>query len=113
MATVLYVLLLLLLVPGFVFGQEIPTGTTITTQQILILMQSIGGFLIVAGGILATITIIVTGIMYMLAGSNTQRLTTAKGMFKAGIIGALIIFSTGIIVNTIRSLASDPTQFFK
>src|SRR3989338_8218922 len=102
----------LLLIPGFVFAQAIPTGTVITDDQSLVFFQSIAGFLIAAGAVLATITIIVAGFMYMLAGSNTQRLTTAKSMFKAGIIGALIIFSTGIVINTLIDFGSNPLGFF-
>lgn len=90
----------------------IPTGTPVTVDNILSLGQSIGGFLMAAGGILAGITIIGTGIMYLSAGSNTQRLTTAKGMLKAGIIGALIIFGAGIIIATVRGFAQNPLQFF-
>lgn len=114
MKSVLYVFVLLFFVPIFVaYGQTIPSGVVITPEGLLDVMQSVGGFLMIAGGILATITIIVTGIMYMLAGSDQKKVTDAKGMFRAGIIGALIIFATGIIINTVRGLASNPTQFFQ
>jgi len=90
----------------------LPTGRAVTVDDLLLLGQSIGGFLILAGGILAGITIIITGIMYLFAGSSTQRLGFAKGMFKAGIIGALIIFGSGIIISTLRSYATNPLYFF-
>lgn len=108
-----FAFIMLFLIPGLVFGQTIPTGTTITSVDILDLMQRTGGFLIAAGGILATIVIVITGFMYMLAGSNQQKVTSVKSMFKAGIIGALIIFGTGIIINTVRSLATNPLGFFQ
>ncbi len=91
---------------------HIPTGRTVTIDELLLIGQSIGGFLMIAGGILAGITIIGTGIMYLSAGSNTQRLTTAKGMFKAGIIGAFIIFGAGMMIGTIKGFATNPLQFF-
>lgn len=91
---------------------QVPTGRTITIDELLLIGQSIGGFLMIAGGILAGITIIGTGIMYLSAGSNTQRLTTAKGMFKAGIIGAFIIFGAGVLIGTIKGFAEDPFLFF-
>ena len=108
----LYISLLLLLVPVFVFGQTIPSGVAITADDIIELLMRIGGFLIIAGGILAGITIVGTGIMYMLAGSNQTKVTAAKAMLKAGIIGALILFSSGMIINTIRGFATSPLNFF-
>lgn len=81
-------------------------------NEILDIMRSIAGYLIVTGGILAGIAIIVAGIMYMAAGSNPTRLTTAKSIFKNGVIGALILFAAGLIVNTIILLAVNWQQFF-
>ena len=112
MTSVLYVFFLLFFIPSFSFAQTIPAGVAITPEQILEFMQSIAGFLMIIGGILASITIVVTGIMYMSAGSNTQKVTDAKGMFKAGIIGALIVFATGIIINTIVGFGANPLGFF-
>ncbi|MBI2064617.1 MAG: hypothetical protein HYT62_01025 [Candidatus Yanofskybacteria bacterium] len=106
-------LLFLSLAPVFVFGQTIPSGTAVTPTDILLLFESLGGFLLMAGGVLIGITIIITGIMYMLAGSNQQKVTTAKNMLKAGVIGALVIFAAGIITETIRAIAGDPLKFFK
>ena len=48
----------------------------------------------------------------MVSGSNQQRVGMAKGVFKNGIIGSLILFAAGIIVNTIILLVSDPLNFF-
>lgn len=80
--------------------------------EIIDLMRSIAGFLIIAGGVLAGIAIVASGLMFMFAGSNPQRLTTAKAIFKNGIIGALILFAAGIIVNTIIALATNWQTFF-
>lgn len=76
------------------------------------LMESIAGFLIIAGGILAGIAIITSGILYMTAGSNTTRTGMAKSWFKNGIIGALILFAAGTILYTILLIALDPFSFF-
>lgn len=112
MKIIFYVAFLLFLIPGFVFGQSIPTGTAITPNALLELLRNVGGFLYIAGGILATLTIIVTGIMYLMSGGSAQKLTAAKGMFKAGIIGAFIIFSAGMIISTITYFATNPLGFF-
>lgn len=81
-------------------------------NDLLDIMRSIAGYMIVAGGILAGIAIIASGLMYMGAGSNPQRLATAKGIFKNGVIGALILFAAGLIVNTIILLAVNWQGFF-
>lgn len=86
-------------------------GAYVATSIVGIL-ESIGGFLMVIAGVLAGIVIIVAGIFYMSAGSDTGRLTTAKAIFKNGIIGALIMFAAGIIVNTVALIALDPFGFF-
>jgi hypothetical protein len=88
------------------------TNQTYYASDVIALMTSIGGFLIVAGGIVAGIVIIVSGLMYMAAGSNTARTAAAKSTFKNGIIGALILFAAGVIVNTIFFLATNWQQFF-
>ena len=104
----------LFVLPQIVLAQPaIPTGTPIKIQDIPTLMENIGGFLMIAGGILAAIVIIVSGIAYMSGGSNQQRITSAKAMFKAGIIGSLIIFGAGVIINTVRKLAENPFIFFQ
>jgi hypothetical protein len=92
---------------------QVPTGRAVSPDEILTLTQSIGGFLLVIGSILAAISIILSGFLYMSAGSNTQRLTLAKNIFKYGVIGSLIIFSAGLIINVIKGLAMDPTGFFR
>ncbi len=90
-----------------------PTGTAIDLDYIIKFSQSLGGFLLVLGGILAVITLIVSGITYFFAGSSQQTVKTAKDMFKAGIIGSLIIFGAGLIINTVRIFAGDPLKFFQ
>lgn len=91
-----------------VMNSSPPAGAS----DLLDIMRSIAGFLIIAGGILAGITIIVAGIMYMAAGSNTTRAASARTIFKNGVIGALILFAAGIIVNTIILLAVNWMSFF-
>ena len=87
------------------------SGTNAT--DILSIVQSIGGFLLVAGGIIAGIVIIAAGLMWMAAGSNPTRVTAARSIFKNGIIGALVIFAAGLIIQTIILLATDWQTFFQ
>ena len=87
-------------------GQQVGAGT------IFEILQSIGGFLIAAAGVIAGIIIVVAGLVYMSAGSNPTRATNAKTIFKNGVIGALILFAAGIIINTIILLATNWEGFF-
>lgn len=76
------------------------------------ILENIGSFLMVIAGILSGIVIVVAGVIYMSAGSNPTKLTSAKTVLKNGVIGALIMFATGVIINTIALLALDPFGFF-
>lgn len=91
----------------------IPEGTKITLTDIITLTQNIGGFLFTLGTILAAITIILSGIMYFFSGGDTQGVKKARDVLKAGIIGALILSSVGIIIGTIQGFAINPLDFFK
>ena len=105
-------------IPGGSFDAELCyQGTTQPNQQvgaqtIFLILQNIGGFIIAASGVIAGIVIIVSGLIYMSAGSNQTRVTTAKAVFKNGVIGAIILFAAGIIINTIILLASNWATFF-
>jgi hypothetical protein len=85
----------------------------LSIDMIMSLARSIGGFLMILGGIIATIVIIASGIRYLSAGANPQGVTSARGMLKVGIIGALIIFGAGLIINTVRVFGENPLQFFQ
>ena len=87
-------------------------GQAIGANTVFTIMQSIGGFLIATAGIVAGIVIVVAGFMYMASGSNQTRVAAAKTVFKNGVIGALILFAAGIIINTIILLASNWQTFF-
>ena len=94
-------------------AQEIPTGVPISLDSLISISENIGGFLMVLGGLLAGIVVVWAGIAYMTSGSDATKVKAAKDVLKAGLIGALIIFGSGVIINTIRALATDPLQFFQ
>jgi hypothetical protein len=91
----------------------IPPGVDLTIPTLFTWAQSIGGFLMILAGILAAISIIGSGIVYLTSASNIQRVASAKSFFKVAIIGSLIIFSAGLIINTVRTLSQDPLQWFR
>ena len=93
-------------------GPDIPEGRPIEIAEIPTFLENSGGFLYVIASIVAAIVIIVSGIVYMTAGSDSSRVTLAKGLFKSGIIGAIIVFAVGLIINTIKAVAENPFGFF-
>lgn len=97
-------------------AQSIPTpppGIDITIQDLLSYSETMGGFLMILGGILAGLAVIVSGVMYLVSGGSSQGIATAKNMLKAGIVGALVVFGAGLIINSVRGLAENPLKFFQ
>lgn len=88
------------------------SGQGFVASNMVEILENIGGFLMVIAGILSGIVIVVAGVIYMSAGSDPTKLTSAKAVLKNGVIGALIMFATGVIINTIALLALDPFGFF-
>ena len=79
----------------------LPKGEPIKYSTINIFLENTAKFLYTAGITLAVITLVVSGIMYFVAGSDTEA-KNAKGWFRNGIIGAFIILAVGVIINTIK-----------
>lgn len=106
-------------IAGFLlsFGQalaqpDIPEGRPIKVEDLPRFLENLGGFLYIIASIIAAIIIIISGIIYMTAGSNSNKVTTAKGLFKSGIIGAIIVFAVGLIISTVKTVAENPFGFF-
>lgn len=94
------------------FTNTTQPGQQTTASTVFLILQNIGGFLIAAAGVIVSIVIIVAGLLWVSSGSSPNRLATAKTVFKNGIIGAIILFASGVIINTIILLASNWQQFF-
>ena len=90
---------------NIIFAQQtqfqLPPGEPITYGKISAILNTTATFLYGAGITLAVITLVVSGIMYFAAGSDTDA-KKAKGWFRNGIIGAFIILATGAIIKTIE-----------
>lgn len=95
------------------YAQQIPTGVPVSLTDILSISENIGGFLMIAGSLIAGIAVIWAGVVYMTSGADPARVKGAKDILKAALIGALIIFGVGVIVNTVKLLASNPLRFFQ
>lgn len=88
---------------------QLPPGNPITYQRLTSLLDNTAKFLYMAGITLGVITLIVSGIMYFAAGSDTKA-EKAKGWFRNGVIGAFIILAVGVIIKTIQVIVEG--RFF-
>lgn len=99
---------------GLLLAQaSVPQGRPVTLPELVDIFENLAGFLMVAGGVLAAIVIVGSGIYYLMAGPDSTKVKAARDMLKAGIIGSLIIFGFGTILQTIRFIAEDPLSFFR
>ncbi len=111
--TVFFVLLTALFwTDAFVLAQTIPTGVALDLNIILDFARNVGNYLFTFAGVLAGITLVWAGVTYLTAGGDSTKTKKAKDILKAGIIGAFIIFGTGVILSTVNKLANDPAGFF-
>ena len=84
----------------------------ITLPDLIAVGENFAGFLMVAGGILAAIFIVWSGISYLTAGADPTKVKAAIDTLKAGLIGSLIVFGVGVIIQTVKLIGEDPFSFF-
>lgn len=94
-------------------GPSVPTGRPFTVDNIVDIAGSVANFLYTIGVVFIAIMLIWSGIVYVTAGSDTTKITSAKGIFKAALIGGLIIFGTSTILATLNAVATRGPDFFK
>lgn len=81
-------------------AQIFPDSPPLTIDRIKEVIFSVADFFIVASGFLMVIFIIWAGIMWMQAGANETRAGNAKKRLWQGVVGSLIIFGVGVILET-------------
>lgn len=80
---------------------QLPPGEPITSASAQAFVENTARFFYTAGITLGVITLVVSGIMYFWAKSDTEA-KSAKGWFWNGIIGTFIILAIGVIIQTIK-----------
>lgn len=85
-----------------------PRGLTLAELGSLIAI--VGSFLQSVAVLFAIIAIIVSGIMYMRAGSSPEEIKKALTWLKNSMLGALIVLGVGLIINTIANVVTR--EFF-
>ncbi len=96
-----------LLIFNFAFAQppastfQLPPGEPIKYSTVTNFLDNTARFLYTAGITLGVITLVVSGIMFFWAKSDTEA-KNAKGWFRNGIIGTFVILAIGVIIKTIQ-----------
>ena len=89
-----------------------PAGSAIYAGDFADLINNVAIFLIFSSVVIVVIFIIWSGITYTAAGADQTKVKAAKDRLKTGIIGGLIIFGVGTILETVRIFIQDPNNFF-
>ncbi len=91
----------------------LPPGTPITLSDIMQLINSIVGYIVIISGVIVVGVIVWAGIMMATSGADSERFKKGQTILKQAVIGAIVIFGVGIIVRTIASFAQNPTGILR
>jgi len=80
---------------------DLPQGGPLTLQSLARIITSAYDILITLASVAMVVTFVVSGIMWLSAGDNPDRVKRAKKIFWGGLVGSLIILGVGVIINTI------------
>lgn len=91
-------------------NQPIPGSNPVTMLEMKNIIASISNFLVIIAPIIFIIALVLSGITYMTAGASENLVKKAKDWLKFSIIGGLVVFGVGVIINTVAAIVSR--QFF-
>jgi len=84
----------------------LPGSTGLTLAEAEDLINRIARFMIVVSVVVAVIFIIWGAVVWITAGGSEDRLKKGRGIVWNGVLGALIIFLIGVILQTISNLVA-------
>jgi hypothetical protein len=90
--------------PQIGFGDEFPAGKeiTVTGNTIGLLIKAIYKYAIGAVGIIAAVAMMVGGLIWLTAGGDSGRVTTAKDIIKSSLLGMILLLCSFLILSTIN-----------
>ncbi len=92
-------------IPIIIPANPVPGGgAPLSVLGLQNIVLAIGTFFIIVGPILLVISLILSAIWYMKAGADSAALAKAKSWLGYTIIGGLIMFGVGVIINTIIAI---------
>ncbi len=92
-----------LVVPILTSAADIPAGEPVTLQGIEDTVRELSRFLIRLSGIGAAIALLIIG-LWMVFAKEEATFAKAKAWFWRALLGALVIFGVGVILNTIQGV---------
>ena len=103
-------MLVVLVLPFFVFAQTLPDptipvgGASLNLTEVQNIITTVARFLIVISLIIAVIFIIWGGMAYMMAGGDETKAGAARSRIFNGIIGAAVVLAVGVILQTLSGI---------
>jgi len=112
----IFAFLVLRFLPVFAEGL-VPCGGTgqkpCRLIDIFVLIQTVMNWLLLYGGIFATLFIAGGGIMMLISRGNPGQISKAKMWITYAVIGLLLVFVAWVIINTIFIILGFPSAEFK
>lgn len=87
-------------------GSALPPGQAVDLGTLDLLIFKLSLFIIRTSPVFAVIMIVYGGIVYASAGDNAPRVAKAKAILRNAIIGSLVIFGVGVIIQTIAGVVT-------
>lgn len=110
-------LLAVLLVPSFALAiSPVPVpieGKKIGLSTLETLVEDIADTIIYIAGFIVVGYIVLAGFKMVSSRGNEAEFKKGKDMLRNAIIGALVVFGVGLIVNTIANIARDPSDIVR
>lgn len=84
--------------------------SALTLPNIVTIVTRIADFFIIVAPLILVVALIWSGITFMRAGASPTAVKSAKTMLGYSIVGGLLIFGVGVIINTIAAVVTG--EFF-
>lgn len=92
-------------------GSPIP-GEAIDVQDVKDLVKTVVQTLITIAGLACVAFLVYGGMMMAMSAGNDTKFKQGKDIVRNAIIGAVVIFGVGVIVNTIADFSQEPSSVF-
>lgn len=93
-------------------GAVLPQGHAITVTDLVTLVENIFTYLGEIAVVIVVGMMVWGGLMMATSGSDEAKFKKGKATLWNAIIGAVVIFGVGLIVNTVANFASSPSNVF-
>lgn len=102
-----------LLLGSVALGADTPIeGTPIDIKDVENLIEDIANFLLTVAGIVAVGFMVYGGLQMVISKGDSTKFKDGQKTLTNAIIGAVVIFAVGVIINTIARFGEDPTSLF-